>query len=310
MEIGADMKTVFTQKRKPGYWRRLLIALVLELVGVVLLLIWVAIPWYMADRAAHPPRVPLGSETPAQSGLIYENVRFATADGLTLSAWYLPGTNDAAVIILHGSPGNRASHLEQAALLSQHGYSVLMVDQRGHGESEGDIISVTGEDARASVRYLVGRNPAQPPRIGMIGASLGCYNALQAAADLPELGAVLCDGVGTIDLSDEPPPDTFDDYFFVPFYWTGYQIWRWEGVSGSRTMLQAVQQMGTRPVLFITGAQQNEFEALVGRKYFAAASGPKQLWEIPDAGHTGGWNAHKEEYSQKLITFFDQFLGK
>jgi pimeloyl-ACP methyl ester carboxylesterase len=305
------MKKLFTlRNRKPGYWRRLLVALVLELVGTLLLLIWVAIPWYMSDRAAHPPRVLLGSETPTQSGLIYENVRFATADGLALSAWYLPGTNGAAVIILHGSPGNRASHLEQAALLSQHGYSVLMVDQRGHGESEGNIISVTGEDAKAAVRYLVGRNPAHLPRIGMIGASLGCYNALQAAADLPELRAVLCDGVGTIDLSDEPPPATFGDYFLVPFYWTGYQVWRWEGVSGSRTMLQSVQQMGARPVLFITGAQQNEFEALVGRKYFAAASGPKQLWEIPDAGHTGGWNAHKEEYSQKLIAFFDQFLGK
>lgn len=302
------MKTIFQlRKRRKGYWRRLLVTFACELGIALVVAVWFGVPAYIADRVIHPPRLPLGTASPIQYGLIYRDVSFRTADGLLLSAWYIPGSGRATVVILHGAPGNRVPHLEQAALLSQHGYAVLLVDQRAQGASEGATISLTGEDARAAVRYLESRAAGEPPRIGLLGYSLGAYNSIQAAADLPQVRAVVADGVGATHFSDDPPQRSLLDTLSAPFYWTGYQVWAIEGATGQRTMMEGVRLLAGRPVLFITGGQ-NGYEAELGRRYYAAAGQPKELWEILETGHTGGWNARREEYSRRLVEFFDRAL--
>jgi hypothetical protein len=42
--------------------------------------------------------------------------------------------------------------------------------------------------------------------------------------------------------------------------------------------------------------------------YFDAADEPKTLWEIPEAGHTGGLETRPDEYEQRVVAFFDQAL--
>jgi len=40
----------------------------------------------------------------------------------------------------------------------------------------------------------------------------------------------------------------------------------------------------------------------------AAAGGPKELWELPEAGHTGGLDARPGEYERRVVGFFDRYL--
>lgn len=42
---------------------------------------------------------------------------------------------------------------------------------------------------------------------------------------------------------------------------------------------------------------------------FRAASEPKELWEIPEAGHVGGFQARPREYERRVVGFFDRALG-
>jgi fermentation-respiration switch protein FrsA (DUF1100 family) len=42
--------------------------------------------------------------------------------------------------------------------------------------------------------------------------------------------------------------------------------------------------------------------------YYAAAKQPKQLWEIPEAGHTAGLAARAAEYERRVTAFFDRYL--
>jgi uncharacterized protein len=75
-------------------WRRLrlwgrIIAVPLGLIGFLLVVMIVA----PAVVAAFVPPTSLGSTTPADLGLAYEDVAFATPDGVELSGWYLPSTN-------------------------------------------------------------------------------------------------------------------------------------------------------------------------------------------------------------------------
>ena len=87
----------------------------------------------------HPPRFPIGEVSPADLGLDYIDVTLSTEDSLTLRGWYIPSTNQAAVILVHAFSGNRTGTIYHAALLAKHGYGVLLYDTRTQGESEGDL---------------------------------------------------------------------------------------------------------------------------------------------------------------------------
>jgi uncharacterized protein len=76
----------------------------------------------MAVFATNEPPGPLGSATPARYGLAYHDVALRTADGVRLSAWYIPSRNGAAVVLLPGSGSTRSAVLAQAEVLARHGY--------------------------------------------------------------------------------------------------------------------------------------------------------------------------------------------
>jgi uncharacterized protein len=48
----------------------------------------------------------------------------------------VPSRNRAAVIALHGIGSDRLGVERHARMLARHGYGVLALDLRGHGESE------------------------------------------------------------------------------------------------------------------------------------------------------------------------------
>jgi uncharacterized protein len=82
-----------------------------------------------------------------------------------------------------------------AARLAGCGIATLRLDDRGVGASEGDAAAATAEDtaadARAALRFLRGRPDIDPRRVGLIGHSYGGEIAPMAAADDPDLAAVV-----------------------------------------------------------------------------------------------------------------------
>jgi hypothetical protein len=86
----------------PGWWRLLAVPVALALLEFVLL------PLTLAVHATNRPPGPLGAATPASYGFAYQDVAFRTADGVRLSAWYLPAHNGAAVVLLPGAGATRA----------------------------------------------------------------------------------------------------------------------------------------------------------------------------------------------------------
>ncbi|HUE86564.1 MAG TPA: hypothetical protein VMO26_10850, partial [Vicinamibacterales bacterium] len=71
----------------------------------------------------------------------HEDVTFQTQDGLTLKGWWFPAPEplDRAAVLVHGKDQNRIDssfpHGLIARFLLANGYSALLFDLRGHGES-------------------------------------------------------------------------------------------------------------------------------------------------------------------------------
>jgi fermentation-respiration switch protein FrsA (DUF1100 family) len=268
---------------------------------------YIVLPIRYAKAVAQPKRVPICCTTPADRGFDYENISFVTPDGLTLHGWYIPSQNTAAIIVSHGIGGNRVSCLEQGTILAKHGYGVLLIDLRAHGDSDGDKVSFGGNDIVAAADYLKHKDDVNPRKIGAMGVSLGGLVTIQAAAIDEDIKAVVADGSAANTIQDLPMPATLGHWLDLPFQWVTFSIWEQKGVTASLSTIEAIERIAPRPILLIAGTR-SEFEQAMQRKLYAAAGEPKLLWEVPDAGHAENWSAEPDEYEKRIILMFNQAL--
>ncbi|HEX5617149.1 MAG TPA: alpha/beta fold hydrolase [Solirubrobacteraceae bacterium] len=263
---------------------------------------FVLMPLTMTLLTGHAPRNPVHESSLT---VAHEEVRVPTADGRQLSAWYVPSRNRAAVVLIHGSTGNRSRVADRAELLARHGYGVLALDLPGNGESDGRS-SGLGDNAqpavRAAVDYLQRRPDVDPDAIAGFGVSLGGEVLLEGAAYDERLAAVISDGAARPQDADRvepaPPP-------------TAVALAMIRGVSGMRpapSLIDVVPEIAPRPVLLI-GSGGDSAEIPVTRLYAQAAGTTAQVWEIPEAGHTGGLRARPAGYERRVIGFLDEALG-
>jgi hypothetical protein len=73
--------------------RRYLRNLLLAAIAMLLIAFYLIVPAYMAVRAIHPERLPIGSLTPMDVGLNYEDTTLTTIDGIRISGWLIPAKN-------------------------------------------------------------------------------------------------------------------------------------------------------------------------------------------------------------------------
>jgi dipeptidyl aminopeptidase/acylaminoacyl peptidase len=293
-------------QRAGRYWRNLgcflLVVSVLAAVGLA-----VGVSWWQAYGFLHPRRH-LAGETPAEWGLDYREVAFTTADGLTLRGWYLPSQNGAAVLVGHGIGGARS--LGPAQVLNRHGYGVLTFDWRAHGESDGDLCTFGYHEVRdvaAALAWLQAQPDVDPERIGMLGESMGAVAAIRAAAQLPQIKAVVAESPYA-DL-EEAIRNVWHGTGLPSFPFVPLQIALGELQSGLDMVdlqpLQDVAAISPRPLLIMAGGQDPITGAEAGTRLYAAAREPKDLWYEPELGHQSFLSIYPEEYERRVVGFFD-----
>lgn len=90
---------------------------------------------------------------------------------------------------------NRGEMLDETAVLVKHGYGVLLIDLRGHGKSEGQLILFGKnevQDVDAGYQFLL-KQPNITERIGIFGNSMGGAISILYAAQNPKIRAVVTD---------------------------------------------------------------------------------------------------------------------
>ena len=77
--------------------------------------------------------------TPDSLGLTYQTNKIISSKGIELNSWLIEANkevkNGTTLIFCYGDMGNMSYWLNQAGILSQVGYNVLLFDYRGFGES-------------------------------------------------------------------------------------------------------------------------------------------------------------------------------
>jgi uncharacterized protein len=240
---------------------------------------------------------------PPGIGVPYETVTVTTSDDLDLVARYVPSKNGAAIVIFPG-----ASAVKEARMLVDDGYGVLMLDPRGQGKSEGDLVRWAGDrDLIAAAEYLQGRPDVDPERIGALGSSVGGEILLGAAAQSDAFKAVVSEGagfpLGDVDL------DGVEGVVSRPT-WAMMQLAAtvFSNHGPPEKIVDTIGDIAPRAVFLVYADPGMGGETVRQPKYFAAAGEPKSIWLVPGAEHTGGVDVAPAEYERRVAGFFDEAL--
>lgn len=282
------------------------------LLAAALLIILVALPYGRAYGLVHPARAPL-NRAPADLGLPSEDIQLIASDGLELAAWYIPPRNGVVVICVHGLGGNRAQFLEEAAFLYDKKYGVLLLDLRNHGESEGDKTTLgwyETKDIAAAAAYIRQREGADAA-VAAFGHSMGAATAILAAAQLPEIDAVIAVSPFTSvedNISEGVRSLTgLDPRFFAPLVLFFGQRQAGVNISAVRP-IDVIASISPRPVLLIHGAKDETLPARNSYQLYEAARDPKEIVVYEGVGHGGFIFQEPKQYPKKVLGFLEQYL--
>jgi len=270
----------------------------------ILLVVWLAASFIAERTTLHPPRRALGP-TPAARGMSYDDVSFKTSDGLTLRGWWIPGTRDQTVVMVHGLSNNRSEGFDKAGYLHQAGYNMLVFDLRGSGQSDGSG-STMGyrEPADVSAAVTEARSLSPGP-IALIGYSLGAAVSVEEAAINPGVTAVVEDSgfssAGDVfmarfsevtHLPDAPWAAPLVGFAQLDI---GTSLWNVQPVAMAARL--------HKPLLAIVGTADTIVPPAEGLALYKAAAGPKQLLEVPGAGHVQAYYTDNALYERTVLDF-------
>jgi dipeptidyl aminopeptidase/acylaminoacyl peptidase len=306
-----------TEKKKPRRWWRILKRLLISAIILVVIFVYGVLPYGFArlvtDAGTRPVDKRL-TETPATFGAEFKDVEFQTADDVTISAWLLPSRQKKATIIFsHGLFRSRRELLERAVELWKLGYGALLYDSRNHGDSGKASVSLgyyERLDAKAAVRFL--RDEIKTTnQIVLYGISMGAVTALMAAAETPEVAAVVSDSAF---LSFE---DTTSHHIRVFLHLPAfplanelrYFIERRANFDGKKlNALEAVKNIQV-PIFFISGKNDKRMPPDITEALYNAARSEKKDLLIIDgtqtAIHGHAYQAAPKEYIERIAQFIE-----
>ena len=239
-----------------------------------------------------------------------EDVFIQSRDGLRLHGRFYGASKDApTVICFHGyrSIGLRDFCIG-AQLFLNAGCSVLLVDHRAHGGSEGKTICFgirERYDALDWTNYVIERVGVRA-KILLVGLSMGAATVLMASSlPLPENVV----GIG----ADSPYSDVMDIIVSVARKWhapapltrllcgTGARLFGHFSPNETST-LRAVRQAKV-PVLIIHGEADNLVPYEMGKALFDACASEKTFLSVPGADHCMSGLVAPEKYNDALLSF-------
>ena len=235
-------------------------------------------------------------------------------DGLKLHAFYLPADNPKRIILLsHGYKGTSfGSIAHMAEFLHENDSSLLFVDQRCCGKSEGKYITFGAKeqyDILAWIRRISRINKERLP-IYLYGQSMGAATVLLAAGHkLPEEVKGIIADCGFHSLKQQLK-DIAKGWFHL--HWIGlllirvdilcryYAGFRMQDTDTTRALLK-----NKRPILFFHGKEDTYVWPKNTIINYEICTAPKELVLVPGARHLCSSFVAPELYKKKLIEFFE-----
>lgn len=287
------------------------------LVAAAVLAAYLLISYVIYRRAFVPDKPKFLDDftfTPFEFQADSEEAELQTADGLSFGAWHFrqPGSPQT-VIVSGGHKGQRTNSLGISAALWRKGFNVILYSYRGMpGSDRAPITFGIKEVLELQAVIAFARKRIPHARIGLLGYSMGAVVSLLGAAGEPGVEALVLDSPFS-DLSTLLRENVWRATRLpgAPFVWLAGQMLRLR--SGCRLTdcsPQAVlSSLEPRPLFFIHGGADDITPVTHSRRLYDAYRGPREIWIVQGAPHTGAYFADRPLYVERVAGFFARHLG-
>lgn len=228
--------------------------------------------------------------TPQAVGLANVAVENIAADGERLVLWYSPAKpGEPTILFFQGNAGEIGSRPDRFSHYQSAGFGVAFLSYRGYGGSTGSP-SEAGliADALTAYDWLIARG-VSPDDLLLVGESLGTGVAVQLAAQRPVAAMAL-----------EAPFSSAADVGVHHYPWLPVRALMKDQFR-SIDVLDRVKV----PLIVLHGDRDQIVPYDLGRKFFAAASEPKQFATLRGGDH---FSIFDQRVWQHEIEFFRSVL--
>lgn len=242
-----------------------------------------------------------------------EDVWIKSDDGLKLHATWFPQDEQKKVVIcFHGYTSKGMSdYIGLSGYYMKRGYSMLLVDERAHGESEGKYIGFGCLDRRDALKWIdwVIQNCGEDVQILLHGTSMGGATVLMTSGlELPEqVKGIISDCAFT------SPKEVFTHVLHSMMHMPAFpmiQIADWMNRKNAGYGLDECNaarevQKAKVPILFIHGSGDTFVPCSMCETIYENCAAPKRKLIIEGAAHAESYYKDTEAYENAL----NEFIG-
>lgn len=243
----------------------------------------------------------------------YTPLEIKSFDGLTLRGKYYERQKGAPIeLMFHGYRGSAERDLcggiQRCFAI---GRNVLIVDQRAHGKSDGNVITFGLKESRDALSWIdyINTHLGADTKIILCGISMGAATVMMAAGkSLPEnVVGVLADcgysstkeiiskTIKELNLPAKP---------LYPFVRLGAIIFG--GFDPDKVSPQTALKNCKIPILFIHGENDDFVPSYMSKINFDAVSSPKKLVTVNGAGHGAAYLVDPDGYLNAISEFYTE----
>ena len=249
----------------------------------------IAVVYLMQGRMLYLPGLPERTltMTPIDIGMDYQDVYIETADGVTLHGWFIMGQSSQVLLFFHGNAGNISHRLDSIRQFQNLGLSVLIIDYRGYGQSDGRTTEKgIYSDADAAWRYLTEDRGIPANDIVVFGRSLGASAASRLATQHRPLALIVESSFTSV------PEIAQEVYPWLPARWLS------RFSHATRDYVRDVRC----PILVIHSRDDEIIPFHHGEAIFAAANEPRTLLALRGT-HNDAFLRDERVYIEGIRTF-------
>jgi pimeloyl-ACP methyl ester carboxylesterase len=281
----------------------------------------------LVHKASEPPRAAYLVTPEKFNGFIRSRVKMSeetwqNKDAAPARGWLLQGAseNAPAVVLLHRYGADRSWLLHLGIKLNeQSGFTVLIPDQRGHGENPSVKTTTFGgseaEDLLSAIQFL--REKKVNGKIGVHGVELGAVAAIFGATKEPTVQALALDSI------PESSQDVLEAAVKTRSSYAGEFAYQVAAPSASLyhfnafrsdSTCDAAKNLSSPRVILLTGQDPNPFRestATVG-KCFPNQANVQAKTDLMPSGFNLNNIANSQQakdYDQIVINFFRENLS-
>lgn len=241
------------------------------------------------------------------------DVYIKSNDDLTLHGTYFPGEQSGKIVIcFHGYTSQGMSdYIALSDYYLKHGYGMLLVDERAHGESEGEYIGFGCLDRWDALRWIewVIEECGEEIQILLHGTSMGGATVLMTSGlDLPKQVKGIISDCGFTS-----PKEVFTHVLHTMYHLPAFPIIPLADMAnkklagyGMDECNAAVEvQKAVVPILLIHGSADTFVPVEMCEKIYENCASPKTKLIVEGAAHAESYYKATEEYEHAM----DQFIA-